>query len=504
MFQTVENRSHPFMLSLFLSLASTLTTPQTLLEISTRPYLYELTQRYGKDISKLSEIPDEVFDEWETKGFKWVWFMGVWQLGEIGLKHDREDPSLRASYDTILPGWTEEDVIGSPYAIVKYEVNTDIGTAEDLAIIRQKLHQRGIKLMVDFVPNHSAFDSEDITKHVNYYIRAPPGTKDPKKYTDDGIAYGTCGDWCEPWTDVAQFNYFDLEFRASRIEILKKIASVADGMRCDMAHLMINSNFAEIWATELAAWNYTTPTTEFWADAISAVKADYPDCIFMAEAYGDDIQTKLHSFGFDYSYDKEAIDQLKNHDVQGLLSKLKKLDLNVVAHFTENHDEPRSMASFWNYAPASDAASAALLSLPGVRLFFQDEWYGYAKKLDVHLRRAVSEDPDTTVQTFFSTLFKVLKLDSVANGDFTMIDFNGGSNVLSWKWVKGDEHVLFCVNFGESQQNGKVIFDDVPQGQADVTLTELVTGVEYHEPASTLREGYSIHLDQYQVQIFKY
>jgi hypothetical protein len=487
-----------------LALGYSLTTPQNLLEISTRPYLYELTQKYGREITKLSEIPDEILDDWEVKGFQWIWFMGVWQVGQFGIDHDRTDPGLRASYDVVLPGWTEEDVIGSPYAIVKYELNTELGTAEDLATLREKLHSRGMKLMLDFVPNHSAFDCDDVTNHMNYYIRAPEGSIDPNKYFSNGIAFG-CGEWCDPWTDVAQYNYFDPEFRTARIETLKHIAGVCDGLRCDMSHLILNSAFGSYWATELAAWGYTTPTTEFWADSISAVKAIYPDFIFMAEAYGDDIQTTLHNLGFDYSYDKEAIDQLVAHDVSGLISKLKKLDLNVLSHFTENHDEPRSMATFWNYAPASDAASAALLSLPGVRLVFQDQWYGFAKKLDVHLRRAVKEDPSPEVQSFFNSLFTILKMDSVLKGTFTIMTCNGGSNVLTWRWVKGDEHVLFCVNFGESQQFGSIICDDAPTSSETIPVVELMSGTTYYRnPAEMRTTGLNVILDAYQVQVFKY
>jgi len=483
---------------------SSLTTPQTLLEISTRPYLYELSKRYGKSITKLSEIPDEVFDEWQSKGFKWVWFMGVWQLGDYGLNHDRTDPNLKKSYDSVLPGWTNDDVIGSPYAIVKYEVNTQIGTASDLAAVRTKLHNRGMKLMLDFVPNHSAYDCPDVTDHINYYIRAPQGTSDPSKYFDNGVAYG-CGQWCDPWTDVAQLNYFDQDFRAARIETLKTIASVCDGMRCDMAHLILNDVFGSCWSTELSAWGYSTPSTEFWSDAISAVKKEYPDCIFMAEAYGDNIATTLAGLGFDYIYDKEAIDSLKNHDVQGLINKFKSADLNHLAHFTENHDEPRSMETFWNYAPASDAASAALLSLPGVRFVFQDQWYGYAKKLDVHLRRALSENPNNEVVAFFNAFLPILGLDSVSTGTFSIQTYTGANTVLTWKWVKGTEHVLFCINFGEAQAWGNIICDDAPETGATIPVQELISGVTYYrDPKEMKTTGLVVGLDAYQVQVFKY
>jgi hypothetical protein len=274
----------------FVHLASSLPQGVRLLEITTRPFLYILTQRYSRPINRLQDIPTEVFDDWKAKGFEWVWFMGVWQLGPAGLQHDKTDPNLLKSYDQVLPGWTWDDIIGSPYSIVSYTINTVLGTDDDLSFIRDQLHARGMKLMLDYVPNHSATDAPEVNTSVNFYIRAPPGTVDPNKYMPNGIAYG-CGQWCDPWTDVAQFNYMDEDFRASRIAVLKKIASYADGMRCDMSHLILNDAFYSYWEKELTAWGYTKLPTEFWKDAISAVKAEYPECIFMAESYGDVLYT---------------------------------------------------------------------------------------------------------------------------------------------------------------------------------------------------------------------
>ena len=101
---------------LFLSLLSnSKQLPTRLLEITTRPYLYGLSQKLHKQITTFRDIPDSEFQSWKEKGFEWVWFMGVWQIGELGPQHDRTDPGLKKSYDQVLPGWTNDDVIGSPY-----------------------------------------------------------------------------------------------------------------------------------------------------------------------------------------------------------------------------------------------------------------------------------------------------------------------------------------------------------------------------------------------------
>ena len=172
-----------------------------LYEISTRPWLYELSKKHGKDIKKLRDIPLEEFDYLKENGIEIVWMMGVWKLGIYGLNFDK-----KSDYSSVLPGWTQDDVIGSPYAIAEYTCNPEIGSDEDLIWLREQLHSRNMKLMLDFVPNHSAVDAP-ATSHSKYYVRAPSGKKDAKRYTSDGIAYGKDPYFDDPWKDVIQWNY---------------------------------------------------------------------------------------------------------------------------------------------------------------------------------------------------------------------------------------------------------------------------------------------------------
>jgi hypothetical protein len=187
-----------------------------------------------------------------------VWMMGVWGLGSYGLHHDRTDPDLlrvqmstlsiskekkklnstnleilksfcffsssnSKSYGQVLPGYTMDDIIGSPYAVTNYTTNSELGTDEDLAWFRKQLSNLGMKLMLDFVPNHTAVDCKYsnkngfktlqrvmnnismtfigpwTTSHREYYVRAPQGTTpDPNKYLPSGIAFG--GDGYGSWT----------------------------------------------------------------------------------------------------------------------------------------------------------------------------------------------------------------------------------------------------------------------------------------------------------------
>ena len=82
---------------------------ETLLEISTRPYLYYLSQKYKKEINKLSLIPKEELDFFEKMGFNMIWFMGVWNNGIEGRNFDKKDESRIKKYNKHLSNWTNED-----------------------------------------------------------------------------------------------------------------------------------------------------------------------------------------------------------------------------------------------------------------------------------------------------------------------------------------------------------------------------------------------------------
>ena len=104
-----------------------------------------------------------------------------------------------------------------------------------------------------------------------------------------------------PWADNVQLDYRRPDTRAAVTELLQSVADRCDGVRCDMAMLLLNEIFAKTWAHIPAA--APAPTTEFWADAIPVrEKRQHPDFLFLAEAYWN-LEARLQSLGFDYTYD---------------------------------------------------------------------------------------------------------------------------------------------------------------------------------------------------------
>ena len=219
-------------------------------EINTWVWLDELERRYQRPLT-LQTIPAEEWDALGDIGIDFVWFMGVWERSPAGICIARQMPDLQAAYRQALPDYSDQDVVGSPYAIHRYAVDERLGGSDGLQHARSALAQRGIGLLLDFVPNHVARDHPWVIEHPEYLIH---GDEDDLRREPDGFfeADGkiiACGrdPYFPPWTDTAQLNAFHPELRAAAVEVLRGMAHLCDGVRCDMAMLMINQVFERTW-----------------------------------------------------------------------------------------------------------------------------------------------------------------------------------------------------------------------------------------------------------------
>ena len=120
-------------------------------------------------------------------------------------------------------------------------------------------------------------------------------TERPGEFLRIGDHVLACGrdPYFPPWEDVLQLNAFSPELRKATIATVLSIADQCDGMRCDMAMLLLNQVFERTWGQRAGAM----PQTEYWRDVIGVVKQRYPDVLFMAEAYWD-LEWGLQQQGF--------------------------------------------------------------------------------------------------------------------------------------------------------------------------------------------------------------
>ena len=471
-----------------------------LYEISTRPWLYELSQKYGKKITKIKDIPLQELDYLHDMGIEIIWMMGVWTLGTYGLEFDQKQ-----DYSSVLPDWTKDDVIGSPYSIVEYTCNPELGTNDDLTWLKGQINNRNMKLILDFVPNHSAIDAPASITNQKLYIHAPNGKKDPKKYTESGIAYGK-DPYSDPWMDVIQWNYWETDTRKLMKLNLLTALKYSDGVRCDMAHLVLNDVFGNTWSEELKAWEYKKPNQEFWAYAFEEVKYKYPDAILLAEVYEDWQIEILKKLGFTYCYDKALLDKLRG-SAKDVKEYIQNKEWDNTVHFVENHDENRIIANVEDNIEKAKAAGTIASTIGGMVFLNHGQWYGYKNKLDVHLRREASESINKNVFNYYKKLMQIIIDPAFKSSNYYYINNMTGdkpNNFIAYIRQEGNNHYLIIINYNDENGCAEIPIYNI-EGTGNIRLYEMINDVEYTGNAETIKtKGLNVCLSGYETHIFKY
>jgi hypothetical protein len=436
-------------------------TYPSLYQINTRVWLTELGRSLGRPVT-LDDIPDSELDGVAARGFDWVWFLSVWRTGPAGQRVSRENPGWRHEFEDTLPDLTDDDIAGSGFAITGYVVHPALGGDEALARLRERLRARGLKLMLDFVPNHTALDHPWVDEHPEYYI---PGTeldlaRAPQNYTwvkrtrgDLLLAYGR-DPYFSGWPDTLQLDYSNPATQEAMTGELLKIAGQCDGVRCDMAMLVLPDVFERTWGRRAPL---------FWPDAIGRVRDKVPAFGFMAEVYWD-LEWTMMQQGFDYAYDKRLYDRLHEGHARPVREHLYAgLDYqNKLARFLENHDEPRAAATF---PPGKHEAAAVITFLsPGLRFFHHGQLESRMKRISPHLVRAPIEPTDSTRQQFYEGLLEVLRQPTVRDGQWRLLEcvpaWDGNwtwDSFIAWLWEDKDgQRRLVVVNYADHDSQGYV------------------------------------------------
>jgi glycosidase len=314
------------------------------------------------------------FDVIKRMGFDTIWPMGILPIGVLG--------------QTGTGG-------GSPYSISDHgSVNPDLGTEEDFKGFVQKAHEAGLRVIVDFVVNHTSLDSKLLAEDPGYFISYRYDGACPRdgyfehyrqgaKYCvrNGGFDYGG---GISTWIDTAQLNYSNRVLRARMTDLVTGWVTKfdVDGFRVDMAYLALNNVFARTWGV-------TMPSDEFYRQLIWTVKAAKPSAAFMAETYA--FQEDLSACGFDSIYSKyetsrpegqtgwyNATESGNPSDIQSTVNRAAYLAWqkggagSVV--FIGNHDEPAPEKTYGRRLPA---ALMLTMLYPGAVMMYSSAEIGY-------------------------------------------------------------------------------------------------------------------------------
>jgi Alpha amylase, catalytic domain len=480
-----------------------------LYQINTRVALQERSQELRRPAT-LDDVTDAFLDDVAAKGFEWIWYLGVWQTGPEARAISRSDAGVREASRRTLPDLREEDICGSPFSIRAYEVNADFGGDAALVHLRERLGRRKLKLLLDFVPDHTAPDHPWVDQHPEYYVA---GTEDdlarqPQNYVrrigprgrEMILAHGR-DPYFDGWRDTLQLNYRHAGFREAQLGQLAAIARRCDGVRCDMAMLLQPEIFRRTWGDRSLPSDGSPPRdVPFWPEAIAAARRVNPQLVFIAEVYWD-MEWELQQAGFDYTYDKRLYDRLRAGAAvpvrQHLMAQPSFQDHSV--RFLENHDETRAAETF----PGPMHRAAALLTfLPhGLRFFHEGQLEGRRAQVSMHLGRRPVEAVDPELRAFYGRLLECLARPEVHEGQWRLLECRQAwpGNPTHDQFIAQliapsspaasprDERRLLCVvNYGGFQGQCYVTLDVPDLAGRTFTLVDLVGSTQYQRQGDEL------------------
>jgi len=479
-------------------------------EVNTAVWLNELSTRAGHRLT----LADVSAEDWATvtpAGADAVWLMGVWQRSPAGLAVANANSDLQQSFRDALPDLSPSDIIGSPYCVRGYQVDALFGGDAGLAAARAALADRGVRLVLDYVPNHVAPDHAWVLTEPELFVHgdADDLAKEPAGWAEIAgrvLAHGR-DPYFPPWPDVLQLNAFSPALRAATARTLGSIADRCDGIRCDMAMLMTNAVFGNTWRGLIGP----APEQEFWPQVLGSLRAGHPDTVLIAEAYWD-MEWTLQQQGFDFCYDKRLYDRMLGEGPESVHGHLQ-ADLDYQAklvRFLENHDEPRVASKVAQ--PQERAAAVAIATLPGATLWHEGQFEGRQVRPPVFLNRRPDEPLDIELADWYRQLLAAV--DGVRDGDWRLLAVDGWPDnqscrqLLAWCWDGSDlessgRHVT-VVNYADQPAQGRVRLDLPGVAGAGCRLTDLLTGEQFDRSGDELAgDGLYVELAGWQCYLLR-
>ncbi len=388
----------------------------TIYEVNIRQHTPEGTfKAFEADMDRIADLGSEI-----------LWIMPVQPIGVEKRKakgdlfiEDIEDPEERKKY------------LGSYYSISDYTAaNPEFGSMEDFKSIVKKAHSLGQKVILDWVPNHTSFDSKWIKEgHKDWYITDSLGTILPPN---------------PDWGDVADLNYENEDMRLAMIESMKFWLTEAkiDGFRCDVA--------MEV-------------PLDFWEQAIVELRKTKPDIFMLAEAELPEHHEKVFNMSYGW-YAHHVFNHIATQEwpLDSLIAYLEWEEKNFSTNdyrmmFTTNHDENSWNGTVFERMGDNHKAMAVLaFTYYGMPLVYSGQEFGNDRRLRFFEKDTIQK-PQPELQKFYKTLIKTKKdnpalWNGTEGGMFTRISTTNDKDLLMFRRAKGDNEVITLINLSDEKQ----------------------------------------------------
>ena len=518
-----------------------------LLAKNTYVWLHQLSQRYGRPITRLDQVPDEELDTIARWGFKGLWLIGLWE---------RSPASARIKQLCGNP-----EAVASAYSLYDYQVAQDLGGDGAFRDLRGRAWQRGIRMASDMVPNHVGIFSRWVIEHPDWFVtldespfpsyrfEGPDLSGDGRvgvyiedhyyERTDAAVVFKRLDRWTGdtryvyhgndgtsmPWNDTAQLDYLNPEVREAVIQTILHVARQTPVIRFDAAMTLAKKHYQRLWYPEpgtggaiatraehgltKAQFDAAMPE-EFWREVVDRVAAEAPDTLLLAEAFWLMEGYFVRTLGMHRVYNSAFMHMLRNEDNAKYRQAIKntlEFDPEILkryVNFMNNPDEDTAVAQFGK-GDKYFGICTVMATLPGLPMFGHGQVEGLAERYGMEYRRAYwDEQPDRgLVARHERQIFPLLhrrplfaEVEHFNIYDFFAADGSACEDVFAYSNRRGDErslvlyHNRFATARGWIRTSAAVA---VKIGQGDVRA--LVQ--------RTLGEGLALHSDPGTFFIFR-
>lgn len=467
-------------------------------ELNIRTWRSERSRELGRPAT-LDDLDNARFDRLVEDGFTWLYLLGLWPTGPLARAVSQRDEHLQHYMGQVLDNFTMNDIAGSVFSPAGYTVEPDFGGEEALARLRERARASGLSLMLDFVPNHVGLDHPWVDAHPDWFI---PGTAD--LLWSDPFAYVRRGDrvlahgrdpFFPPWRSTVQLDYGNPVVQEAVIHEASAVAARCDGLRCDVAMLLLPDVFQNTWKR---------PMEPFWRRCLDRVRAEHPGTLFMAEVYWNR-EWELQQQGFDFTYDKMLYDRLRDGEALSVRAHLRAA-ADYQSHcvrFLENHEEARAAAAFPD--PAHHRAALLLTGMvPGMLLCHDGQEDGRVIHSSMHASRRPREPGSPPHREAYQELIHLLSEPARKDGKWHLLENRGESPLIAVLWQLPLHHSLLVV-MNCSPHDGEGVIDPGPLGHQDQQFHDRSNGAKpMTRSAQTLaREGIPLRLPPWGVQVWR-
>lgn len=367
-----------------------------------RSALYEVFVRDFSPTGDLRGVIDGL-DRIQSVGADVVWLMPLQPVGMV----NRKGP------------------LGSPYALLDYRaIDSAYGTLDDFQALVEAVHARGMKLILDWVPDHTAPDHPWVREHPDFYFHNDRGEPSVPRDPDGKLT---------DWDDVVQLDYRNPELRREMIATMRWWLEQfgIDGFRVDVAGFL---------------------PYDFWSEAVPALRGAVSRPILLLAEWGD---PELHRRGFDLTYAWDSYDRLKAVWGGASASTVIPPELadrralppgGMRMRFTTNHDQTAWEAppvALFGAGAGARAAFVAMALLPGRPLLYNGQEVESPQRLGLFVRDPVEWDqPDASAgRAFYGRVMWLARTDSaLLTGDLRLVRTSAPDDVIAYR--RGDLVVL--------------------------------------------------------------